>query len=59
MQKRELFTYYGVRALFDYVHTPLRLTQDDRKAGVSPIPAVYSTGTCTITRDNLSLFLKA
>ncbi|MEK7751218.1 MAG: substrate-binding domain-containing protein [Acidobacteriota bacterium] len=57
MQKRELFTYYGVKALFDCVHSPLRLTKDDRKAGVSPIPVVFSTGTCTITRENLEVFL--
>ncbi len=58
MQKRELFTYYGVKALFDYVHPPLGLTKDDRRAGVSPIPAVFSTGTCTITRRNLEFFLR-
>lgn len=58
MQKRELFTYYGVKALFDYVHPSLRLTKDDRRAGVSPIPAVFSTGTCIITRRNLKFFLR-
>jgi ABC-type sugar transport system substrate-binding protein len=56
-QKRELFTYCGVRALYDYVHATLRLTADDRRAGVTPIPVNYNTGTYTVTRDNVDLFL--
>jgi ribose transport system substrate-binding protein len=58
MQKRKLFTYHGVKALFDVVHSPLRFTTDDRRAGVAPIPVNYSTGTFVITRDNVSFFLK-
>lgn len=56
-QKRELFTYYGVKALHDCVHATLRMTADDRKAGVSPIPVTYHTGTFTVTRENVDLFL--
>jgi hypothetical protein len=56
-QKRELFTYYGVRALHDYVHTTLQLSQDDRQAGMAPIPVNYNTGTYTVTRANVDLFL--
>ena len=58
MQKRKLFTYQGVKALFDVVHSPLRFTADDRHAGVAPIPVNYSTGTFVITRDNVGFFLK-
>lgn len=58
-QKRELFTYYGVKALYDYVHSTLKMTADDRRAGVSPIPVNYSTGTYTVTRDNVDFFLGA
>jgi ABC-type sugar transport system substrate-binding protein len=50
MQKRKLFTYQGVKALFDAVHSPIRFTPDDRRAGITPIPANYSTGTFVITR---------
>ncbi|HZE98845.1 MAG TPA: substrate-binding domain-containing protein [Planctomycetota bacterium] len=57
-QKRELFTYYGVKALYEYVHASLQTTADDRRAGVSPIPVNYSTGTYTVTRDNVDFFLK-
>jgi ABC-type sugar transport system substrate-binding protein len=56
-QKRELFTYYGVKALHDAVHATLRLTVDDRRAGIHPIPVNYNTGTFTVTRDNVDLFL--
>ena len=58
MQKRKLFTYQGLRALFDVVHSPLRFTADDRRAGIAPIPVNYSTGTFIITRDNVDFFLK-
>jgi ABC-type sugar transport system substrate-binding protein len=56
-QKRELFTYYGVKALHDVVHATLRLTADDRRAGTHPIPVNYNTGTFTVTRENVDLFL--
>jgi len=58
MQKRKLFTYQGLKALFDIVHSPLRFTTDDRRAGIVPIPLNYSTGTFVITRDNVGFFLK-
>jgi ABC-type sugar transport system substrate-binding protein len=59
MQKRKLFTYQGVKALFDLRHSPVRFTSDDRRAGISPIPVNYSTGTFSITRENIEMFLKA
>ena len=58
MQKRELFTYEGVKALFEVVHSRLRFTTDDRRVGISPIPVNYSTGTFIITHHNVDLFLK-
>jgi ABC-type sugar transport system substrate-binding protein len=57
-QKRELFTYYGVKTLFDIVHTRLRFTNDDAKAGVVPVPLVFHTGTYTVTRANVDAFLR-
>jgi ABC-type sugar transport system substrate-binding protein len=57
-QKRELFTYMGVKALFEANHSPLKFTSDDKKAGVVPIPIIYNTGTYTVTRENVHLFLK-
>jgi ABC-type sugar transport system substrate-binding protein len=56
-QKRELFTYFGVKALHEVAHATLRLTDDDRRAGITPIPVNYNTGTYTVTRDNVDLFL--
>lgn len=58
-QKRQLFTYQGVKALHDIVHSPLRFTPDDRRAGIVPIPVNYNTGVYTVTRANVDLFLKA
>jgi len=57
-QKRELFTYMGVKALYDLNHSPIKFTSDDRKAGIIPIPVNYNTGTYTVTRENIELFLK-
>jgi ABC-type sugar transport system substrate-binding protein len=57
-QKRELFTYYGVKALFDVVHTTLKFTSDDRQAGIVPIPINFNTGTYTVTKENVELLLK-
>jgi ABC-type sugar transport system substrate-binding protein len=56
-QKRELFTYLGVRALFEIKHSPLKFTSNDRAAGIWPIPVVYNTGAYNVTRDNVDLFL--
>jgi ribose transport system substrate-binding protein len=56
-QKRELFTYFGVKALYDHVHSTLKLTADDRRAGVWPIPVNYNTGTFTVTGENVDIFL--
>jgi ABC-type sugar transport system substrate-binding protein len=57
-QKRELFTYLGVNALFQIRHSPLKFTSNDRAAGIWPIPVQYNTGAYTVTRDNVDLFLK-
>jgi ABC-type sugar transport system substrate-binding protein len=57
-QKRELFTYQGVKALYELNHSPLRFTSDDKKAGIAPVPVFYYTGTYTVTKDNVDLFIK-
>jgi ABC-type sugar transport system substrate-binding protein len=58
-QKRPLFTYQGVKALFDIVHNTLRFTPDDKRTGIVPIPVRYSTGLYAVTRDNVDMFLRA
>ncbi len=35
------------------------MTTDDRRAGVSPIPVTYSTGTYTVMCDNVDFCLGA
>jgi ABC-type sugar transport system substrate-binding protein len=57
-QKRELFTYMGVKALHDVVNSPLKFSADDVRAGITPIPVNYNTGTYTVTRENVDLFLR-
>jgi ABC-type sugar transport system substrate-binding protein len=57
-QKRALFTYIGVRALYDLNHSPIKFTNNDKAAGVVPIAANYNTGTYTVTRETVDFFLK-
>jgi ribose transport system substrate-binding protein len=56
-QKRELFTYLGLRVLFDVNHSPLKFTANDHKAGISAAPEVINTGSYTVTRENLEVFV--
>jgi len=56
-QKRALFTYVGVQALFEVNRARLQFTKDDARAGVVPIPINYNTGTYTVTKDNVQYFL--
>lgn len=58
-QKRALFTYQGVKALYEVVHSRIRFTKDDIKTGVSPIPVYYNTGTFVVTRENVDLQLES
>jgi ABC-type sugar transport system substrate-binding protein len=55
-QKRELFTYVGVKALHEFVHSTIRFSADDAAAGLSPLPVRYSTGTYIVTQRNAHLF---
>jgi ribose transport system substrate-binding protein len=57
-QKRELFTYIGVKALYELRHSKLNFTRDDKAAGVVPIPINYNTGTYTVTKETVDLFIK-
>jgi ABC-type sugar transport system substrate-binding protein len=56
-QKRALFTYQGLRALFDVVHNSLHFTSNDLKAGISPIPVYYNTGTFIVDKSNVDVIL--
>ena len=57
-QKRELFTYFGLRVLFELNHSSLKLCADDKAAGIRPAPDVIYTGSYTVTHDNVDIFIK-
>jgi ABC-type sugar transport system substrate-binding protein len=57
-QKRALFTYQGLKTLYELAHPSLKITSDDHAAGISPVPVYYNTGTFLVTRDNVDLVLK-
>ncbi len=56
-QKRHFFTYYGVKMLYDYNHTPIKFTNDDKKNNISPIPTKVSTGFIVATKDNVDALI--
>jgi hypothetical protein len=39
------------------VHNSLHFTDDDLKAGISPIPVYYNTGTFIVDRSNVDVIL--
>lgn len=57
-QKRHFFTYYGVRMLYDYNHNGVKFTNDDKAAGISPIPTYVSTGFIVATPANVDLLIE-
>jgi ribose transport system substrate-binding protein len=57
-QKRGLFTYLGVKSLYDFHHSPVKFCGDDKQAGIAPVAANYNTGTFLVTRDNVDHFRK-
>jgi ABC-type sugar transport system substrate-binding protein len=61
-QKRQLFTYQGVRALHDVVNNKLAFTgsvDTDKQVGIVPIPINYNTGTYTVTAATVDIYIKA
>ncbi|HVO19874.1 MAG TPA: substrate-binding domain-containing protein [Anaeromyxobacter sp.] len=58
-QKRQFFTYYGVKMLFDYNHTPVKFTANDRANHISDIPSKVSTGFIVATKDNVDALIEA
>lgn len=56
-QKRELFTYYGVKSLVEYNYNTVRMTSDDKAAGILPLPYHYNTGTYIVTQENMEYWL--
>jgi len=56
-QKRELFTHLGAQLLFDMRHQTLKISANDAKAGVVPIPRTIITGSVEIDSSNVDVFL--
>jgi ABC-type sugar transport system substrate-binding protein len=55
-QKRKLFSYYGAKLLYDFVHSPVEITPNDDGVGVTNIPLSIDTGLFLITSDNVKAF---
>lgn len=57
-QKRELFTWYGAQFLYDMVHQTNKLSNNDRRAGMTNVPEKINTGLIRIDAANVDLFIK-
>ena len=58
-QKRQLFTYYGIKILYDYNHDLIHYTSDDAALGMSHIPVNINTGVITVDKTNVDKFIKS
>jgi ribose transport system substrate-binding protein len=58
VQKRELFTYYGMKLLFDFNHSPALIYGLDATAAY-PIPANVDTGLAVFTADTADEIVNA
>ena len=58
-QKREFFTYYGVKILYDLNHSKINFSKEDKKFGISHAPAFISTGFIIATKDNVDSLLES
>lgn len=61
-QKRQRFTYQGIKALHDVVNNKLAFTgsvDTDKQVGIVPIPINYNTGTYTVTAATVDIYIKA
>ena len=52
-QKRELFTYYGARLLYEINHSTITFTRDDKGNGIIPVPFKIDTGLIEIDQTNV------
>ena len=55
-QKTALMSYLGTRLLYGLKRGTVKITTDDAKAAVTPLPANIDTGILVITRANASYF---
>lgn len=52
-QKRELFTYYGARLLYDINNPSISITRDDKKNGITAVPYIIDTGLIEVDQGNV------
>ena len=52
-QKRELFTYYGLKLLYDLNHSDLKITDNDLHNKITIIPSSVDTGLIEVDQANI------
>jgi hypothetical protein len=51
-----MMSYLGTKLFYGLKRGTVKITTDDTKAGVTPLPASVDTGLLTITKANASTF---
>ena len=49
--------YFATKILYDYNHADLKLSKDDKAAGLISVPSYVDLGSIEITQDNVEYFL--
>lgn len=52
-QKREVFTYYGAKLLYDMNHATVSLTENDKRNSITPVPYIIDTGLIEVDQNNV------
>lgn len=55
-QKTALMSYLGTKLLYGLEHGSVKITADDARAGIVPLPANIDTSILIITRANAGYF---
>ena len=58
-QKRELFTYYGARLLYDINNPSISITGDDKKNGIIAVPYIIDTGFIEVDAGNVDNIIES
>lgn len=57
-QKTAMMPFYAVQIMYNLKHTNVKITSDNKKAGITTAPLVVDTGTIVVDKTNYQLFLR-
>jgi ABC-type sugar transport system, periplasmic component len=58
-QNNRIQTYYAIKLLYDYNHTKIKWTDNDKAAGILDIPKITYVPNFSVTSENVDAFIAA